>query len=126
MNNIEFIELLGVCGKTEGIGQNTFTRLKKLKKWEENIEGIFVFLDKKKVDIDTISIYLDLIRIKRFDLKECNEIVIKYFKKFENMLNIKDGVRILKAMLRSLRISNTVLDFEENLRYYLEFKVGAR
>lgn len=126
MNNIEFIELLGICGKTEGIGQNTFIRLKKLKKWEENIEGIFVFLDKKKVDIDTISIYLDLIRIKRFDLKECNEIVIEYFKKFENMLNIKDGVRILKAMLRSLRISNTVLDFEENLRYYLEFKVGAR
>lgn len=126
MGNKEFIEYLGICGKTSGVSKNTLIRLERLKKWNENIKDMVTYLDNRNVDMNTITIYLDLIMSKGFNLGECNRITVAYIKKFENMLIMRNYTEVMKIISKKLRSSNDVYTFEDSLRYYLEYRVGVR
>ena len=126
MGNKEFIEYLGICGKTSGVSKNTLIRLERLKKWNENIKDMVTYLDNRNVDMNTITIYLDLIMSKGFNLGECNRITVAYIKKFENMLIMRNYTEMMKIISKKLRSSNDVYTFEDSLRYYLEYRVGVR
>lgn len=126
MGNKEFIEYLGICGKTSGVSKNTLIRLERLKKWNENIKDMVTYLDNRNVDMNTITIYLDLIMSKGFNLGECNRITVAYIKKFENMLIMRNYTEVMKIIGKKLRSSNDVYTFEDSLRYYLEYRVGVR
>lgn len=125
MDNKEFIEYLGICGKTSGVSKNTLIRLERLKKWNENIKDIVTYLDNRNVDMNTITIYLDLIMSKGFNLGECNRMTVAYIKKFENMLIMRNYTEMMKIS-KKLRSSNDIYTFEDSLRYYLEYRVGVR
>ena len=122
MDNKEFIEYLGICGKTSGVSKNTLIRLERLKKWNENIKDIVTYLDNR----NTITIYLDLIMSKGFNLGECNRMTVAYIKKFENMLIMRNYTEMMKIISKKLRSSNDIYTFEDSLRYYLEYRVGVR
>lgn len=126
MSNKEFIEYLGICGKTSGVSKNTIIRLERLKKWNENIKDMVTYLDNRNIDMNTITIYLDLIRSKGFNFGECNRITVAYIKKFENMLRMRNYTEMLKIITKRLRSSNDLYTFEDLLRYYLEYMVKAR
>lgn len=126
MGNKEFIEYLDICGKTSGVSKNTLIRLERLKKWNENIKDMVTYLDNRNVDMNTITIYLDLIMSKGFNLGECNRITVAYIKKFENMLIMRNYTEMMKIISKKLRSSNDVYTFEDSLRYYLEYRVGVR
>lgn len=126
MGNKEFIEYLGICGKTSGVSKNTLIRLGRLKKWNENIKDMVTYLDNRNVDMNTITVYLDLIMSKGFNLGECNRITVAYIKKFENMLIMRNYTEVMKIISKKLRSSNDVYTFEDSLRYYLEYRVGVR
>lgn len=126
MGNKEFIEYLGICGKTSGVSKNTLIRLERLKKWNENIKDMVTYLDNRNVDMNTITIYLDLIMSKGFNLGECNRITVAYIKKFENMLIMRNYTEMMKIISKKLRSSNDIYTFEDSLRYYLEYRVGVR
>lgn len=126
VGNKEFIEYLGICGKTSGVSKNTLIRLERLKKWNENIKDMVTYLDNRNVDMNTITIYLDLIMSKGFNLGECNRITVAYIKKFENMLIMRNYTEVMKIISKKLRSSNDVYTFEDSLRYYLEYRVGVR
>lgn len=126
MDNKEFIEYLGICGKTSGVSKNTLIRLERLKKWNENIKDIVTYLDNRNVDMNTITIYLDLIMSKGFNLGECNRMTVAYIKKFENMLIMRNYTEMMKIISKKLRSSNDIYTFEDSLRYYLEYRVGVR
>lgn len=126
MGNKEFIEYLGICGKTSGVSKNTLIRLERLKKWNENIKDMVTYLDNRNVDMNTITIYLDLIMSKGFNIGECNRITVAYIKKFENMLIMRNYTEVMKIISKKLRSSNDVYTFEDSLRYYLEYRVGVR
>lgn len=126
MDNKEFIEYLGICGKTSGVSKNTLIRLGRLKKWNENIKDMVTYLDNRNVDMNTITIYLDLIMSKGFNLGECNRMTVAYIKKFENMLIMRNYTEMMKIISKKLRSSNDIYTFEDSLRYYLEYRVGVR
>lgn len=75
---------------------------------------------------DLIIRFLSIIQEQKLNLNVYAGIALRFFYKFRNMIKNTRPDLSMKWIIQELDISSDEMDFEESLRYRLEYEVGAR
>lgn len=127
LSNERFLEVLRVCGRLSYLGKTSQERLKKLSKWKEfEIRDIYMKFVSEGVKEDLIIRFLSIIQEQKLNLNVYAGIALRFFYKFRNMIKNTRPDLSMKWIIQELDISSDEMDFEESLRYRLEYEVGAR